>query len=181
MHEWAPVLKVVPPVVAVLGLLISACSFLVSGTNMARQWPGAFQRITGYMMAALGGLALASSAFTWIVVYDVPHGHWRFHDILLAIIGVLGLVMFLGGARRARNAPVDRDTEPLRALAADIGERDIERDRGTYRGSESQKRFHERPPPVRTAFGQPEAQELMRQGAYLSPAVEAALQAPAAE
>jgi hypothetical protein len=120
MADWTTTATIVPPVLSGLGLLVSTSSLLVSGTNVARQAPGAFRRVSGYIVATLGGCALVASPTVWIVVRDFPVRRWTVLDTLLAGSAVLGLILLVGGGRRARNAPVDRDAEQLRALAEDM-------------------------------------------------------------
>ncbi|MDG4789671.1 hypothetical protein O7626_27735 [Micromonospora sp. WMMD1102] len=113
-------LKVLPLALPILGILVSVMSMLISRAGHASQWPGQSQRLTGYAQSTIGLLMAALSLLPWIVVGGVPWRGGDLHDVLLAASFLIGTGICVNGVRRVRGAPIDRDAEPLRALAAEM-------------------------------------------------------------
>jgi hypothetical protein len=123
MSDWSTVAKVVPPAISGFGVLVSITSALLAATNVGRQAPGAFRRVTGYLLASIGFVALAAGPAVWALTTDKSTATWSTGDRWLAGSTAVGLVLLVAGARRARNAPVDRDGETLSLLAATMFDR----------------------------------------------------------
>lgn len=92
--------------------------FLARGTNLIKQLPGTFQRIVGYIAAALGESSLAVDLNLGNIGTVVPR-HRTLRGGLIVGSAIFRLVFLAFDAWRIHNAPVDRGTEPLRALAKD--------------------------------------------------------------
>src|SRR6266516_1580027 len=89
----------------------------------ARQWPGSYRRITGWILAGFG-LMLAGGTTWGLIVADVSPLRGR--GLALAAAGATGLLLSVIGSTRAVRAPVDPGVQKLHALAWAI-ERQVDR------------------------------------------------------
>lgn len=117
MSSWETISKVLPLAISGTGILVSITSALLSATNVGRQAPGAFRRVTGYLLAGVGFVALTVGLAVWALTVKNWDTRWTSADTPIATGATIGLVLLVTGVRRARNAPVDRDSETLSLLA----------------------------------------------------------------
>jgi hypothetical protein len=115
-----PAFWYVGPAIAGVGAMVGLASLSVSAAGLARQSPGAFKRLTGWLIVILGGIATVTSTVTWIRFDPLPWRHWDWRDWLLSVSVITGFGLAYLGYRRARMAPVDREAESLRGLAEEM-------------------------------------------------------------
>jgi hypothetical protein len=115
---FAEAVKTIQLVAAAVGIAIGLTSLAVSSTGLARQWSGAFRRTTGWMTAGCGLFAVAGGALGWPFGKHQSPARWQ--DAGLLVVGALGACLCVWGLAWARRAPVDKDTELLRAIADEI-------------------------------------------------------------